>query len=82
MPQASDESRQQMAQYFGDDGTDLVAPLEFLRSQGWTDPVGWLRYKEGRPRAEITPKEWHCVEFLCDEWDFGFDTRDQWDSEK
>lgn len=82
MPQATDESRNQMVEYFGQESfCDLYAPLEFLRAQGWTDPAGWLRYPEGKTRAEITKKEWDCVDFLCDEWDFAFDVNDQWDKE-
>ena len=82
MPQASDEVRALMASYFGDDGIDLYPPLECLKSLGWTDGAGWLCYPEGKLRSEVTKKEWDCVDFLCDEWDFAFDAEDQWDTAK
>lgn len=70
MPQATDDSRNMMVVYFGKDAyCDLYAPLQFLKENGWTDREGWLF----SPNREITLKEWDCVDFLCDEWDFSFD---------
>lgn len=71
MPQASDELRAKMAGYFDGEGVDLYAPLEFLMQNGWVDREGWL--STNKLRGEITEKEFDCVEFLCDEWDFAFD---------
>jgi hypothetical protein len=69
MPQASDEDRAKMAAYFPDgDGIDLAAPLEFLMQNGWCDRDGWLW--TSKRRDQITEKEFDCVAFLCDEWDF------------
>ncbi len=81
MPQASDQDRALMAEYFGGEGIDLYQPLEFLKSQGWIVGAGWLRYPENKHRSQVSGKEWNCVDFLCDEWDFGFNNDDQWDSE-
>jgi hypothetical protein len=67
MPQATDELREKIDGYFKS-GIDLYAPLEYLKSEGWTDDKGWLF----SPSRTITEKEWDCVDFLCDEWDFAY----------
>lgn len=58
MPQATDELRARM-------GT-----LVFLFGCGWTENRGHL--STAKARADITDKEFDCVEFLCDEWDFSY----------
>lgn len=68
MPQATDELRDKIDGYFGE-GVDLHKPLTFLKENGWADKAGLLLAPNGR---EITEKEWDCVDFLCDEWDFAF----------
>lgn len=69
MPQASDEDREKMAKYFGGDGIDMMHPLRYLVLHGWKDHRGLLI----APKRDIDQKEWDCVYFLCDEWDFGYD---------
>lgn len=60
-----------MAEYFGGNGIDHDAPYKFLiQEKGWVDYKGMLIKPEGR---EIEKKEWECVSFLCDEWDYGYD---------
>lgn len=67
MPQADDELRAKIDGYFSN-GVDLFGPLEFLKENGWQDDKGTLL----SPNREITEKEWDCVDFLCDEWDFAY----------
>ena len=68
MPTASDELREKMNEYF-QEPIELSPPLEFLKGLGWKDDAGMLRRPSGR---NITQKEWDCVQFLIEEWDFGF----------
>lgn len=58
-----------MERYFGE-AIDLYGPLKFLMDNGWDDDRGILSTK--KQRHEITMKEFDCVDFLCDEWDFGY----------
>lgn len=70
MPQASDELRARMEQYFGDTIGDQ-GPTAFLMVKGWKHSNGsWFK-----PALDYHPslKEWECVEFLCAEWDDDFD---------
>jgi len=70
MPQASEELRDKMGEYFGDP-IDDSGPWEFLKNLGWTQTsTGWLRHPE--PFREISEKEWDCVDFLCEEWDWAY----------
>lgn len=68
MPTASEALRDKMGEYFGE-RIELSPPLEFLKSLGWRDEAGMLRRPEGR---NIADKEWECVHFLVEEWDFGY----------
>ena len=69
MPTASDSQRDQMNEYFNNVGINDFEPYQFLKQNGWKDLAGMLI----APNREIEPKEWHCVNFLCDEWDYGYD---------
>jgi hypothetical protein len=64
MPTASDKLREKIAWHFG--GICLGPPLEYLRKHGWKEKNGILR------RPPIPPKQWDCVTFLRDEWDFDY----------
>lgn len=68
MPQALDEQRELMVKWFGD--FDCWLPLEFLLSRGYTDTKGWIA--KPTPSHTISAEEGECIDFLCDEWDFGF----------
>lgn len=71
MPQASDELRAKMAEYFGGDGINDHPPMKFLlEDKGWRCRAGMLLKPKKR---DISQKEWDCVAFLCDEWDHGYD---------
>jgi len=71
MPQASDEDRAKMKKYFGD-GIDDAPPTQYLVSKGWKFPRGGLIEKPA-PDYKPSQKEWDCLYFLCDEWDYGYE---------
>lgn len=70
MPTASDEQRSLMDKWFGDP-VDDGGPMRFLIARGWTERAGLWR----KPTSAYTPSEYEfeCLQFLCDEWDYGFD---------
>jgi hypothetical protein len=70
MPQASDEMRALMDQWFGDPISD-AGPMEFLIDQGYADRGGMI--VKPNPDHAVTEREWKCIEFMCDEWDYSFD---------
>lgn len=69
MPQASSEQCKQMAKWFGGSGISDSPPLDFLFARGWIETKGLLV----KPTPGYTPShyEWACVNFLCNEWDYG-----------
>jgi hypothetical protein len=69
MPQATDEQRALMKKWFGD-SIDDRPPTEFLLSHGYTcDKDGfWIKPV---PSHTISETEGECLDFLCDEWDYG-----------
>jgi hypothetical protein len=72
MPQASDEDRAKMAKYFGGLGISDAEPTQYLLSEGWKFlPNGMI----AKPVPDYKPmqKEWDCLYFLCDEWDYSYD---------
>jgi hypothetical protein len=69
MPQASDEDRAQMQQWFGD-GIDDHGPHAYLESHGWTLLRGWL-WQPPVPYHSVSCYELACVMFLINEWDYG-----------
>lgn len=68
MPTASPELRADMERYFG--SIDLHDPLAFLKANGWREESGHLLTM--KPPHEIGQKEWDCVNFLIQEWDFDY----------
>lgn len=72
MPQASDEQRHQMFEYFGDH-IDDGPPRIYLQNQGYTLTPQWEWIPPSRVRTlgDISEKEARCIDFLVDEWDFG-----------
>lgn len=67
MPQATQELRDKMFEYFGD-AIDTAGPLQFLASRGFreTQNACWIA-----PMRPLTSKERECLEFLVEEWDYG-----------
>ncbi len=69
MPQASEELRGVMREWFG--SIDLYAPLDFLISRGYTNDKNGII----RPPTfahSISDAEGECICFLTDEWDYAF----------
>jgi hypothetical protein len=73
MPQASDEDRAKMAKYFGGDGISDAEPTQYLHGKGWIFTRGGLIQKPQLAGYNPCNKEWDCLYFLCDEWDYGYD---------
>lgn len=69
MPSASDEQRELMQKWFGED-IDTTGPLNFLLERGWTDRAGLLFPPV--PSHQPSQYEMACVWYLCDEWDFAY----------
>lgn len=69
MPQASDDLRDLMGLMFGDRISD-GPPTEFLVSRGYQVQPGWT-WLPPSPDHIVSEKEWLCISFLVDEWDWG-----------
>jgi hypothetical protein len=69
MPTASDALRETMRQRFGDP-IDDDGPYNYLKDRGFTEKAGIIK----PPKAEymLSNEEWDCIQFLCDEWDYGY----------
>lgn len=71
MPQATDELRAKMKDYFGDEISD-AGPIAYLLERGF-------KFTRGGIILPPTPfKEWvdweaDCINFLADEWDYGYE---------
>lgn len=70
MPQASDQQRALMEKWFGDP-VDDTGPYAFLMARGYQEWAGLLI--KPVPAHAVSEYEWACIEFLADEWDFGFE---------
>lgn len=70
MPQATDEQRDQMKQWFGDEVSDAGA-IELLLSHGFTESRGmWAKPTSAHT---VSCYELECLNFLCDEWDYAYE---------
>lgn len=71
MPQASDKLRDKMRQRFGDIGVE--GPCDFLSEAGYKNTADFLwEPKPGvKSYGDMTQDELDCLDFLCDEWDYG-----------
>lgn len=69
MPQASNDLREKMKEYF-DDEVDDVGPKDYLIMQGYKLLPNW-RWHKPTPMHKISEKEYRCLQFLVDEWDYG-----------
>lgn len=71
MPTASDELRGKMKEYFGD-SIDDWGPTKYLREQGHQDTRQWTwKLRPGLTWETLPQKDRDCINFLCDEWDWG-----------
>jgi hypothetical protein len=76
MPQASDELRDKMGEYFGaENRISDHAPEEFLRSQGWTENRSVWHCPAGKTIEQVSQKEFDCIKFLIHEWDHDYAPR-------
>lgn len=72
MPQASNELREIIDTMFG--SIDTIGPIKCLEEAGYTllEPSYFWRPPPNITSYEqMEPRHWHCLLFLCDEWDFG-----------
>ena len=69
MPQAPEELRSKMAQWFGD--IDCHGPLQFLKSHGYEERRNGLLWPP-TPAHTMSNDERICVHFLIMEWDFDY----------
>jgi hypothetical protein len=67
MPTATAELRAKMGEYFGDEIGDWK-PRAFLLDNGWHGLNGVWTVPDG----PISDKEWHCLDFLVQEWDHAY----------
>lgn len=74
LPQASDELRERMRVRFGDEISEQ-GPWEYLIKRQWREKAGMMIRPSDKTEEKITPDEWECINFLCDEWDFGYDPK-------
>lgn len=72
MPQATDELRNEMERLFGDP-VDDQGPIAFLQKAGFslTGQYEWRPPEGVKHWSELTDDQRLCIDFLCDEWDFG-----------
>lgn len=74
MPQASDELRAKMVEYFGADCGDNFCtdgpPHQFLMTQGYVEKSGL--YSHPDTTRVVDDKEFYSLLYLRDEWDCDF----------
>jgi hypothetical protein len=74
MPEATAELRNLMNEYFGDP-IDDSGPYQFLTSLGYTEGAGLIRPPPDFKEFDSDrTKEWHCVMFLIQEWDYAWES--------
>lgn len=72
MPQASDGLHDLMDSYFGDPVGDS-GPINYLIESGYTlrRDGHWVPKPGVSDYGHMTEKEYHCLAFLVQEWDYG-----------
>lgn len=73
MPQADDELREKIGKWFG--SIDVHGPLEFLMSHGFTLGDAGIVYAPTQSHS-LSRDEYSCVDFLVEEWDYGYERPD------
>jgi hypothetical protein len=69
MPQASDNLRAKMKEYFGDEVSD-AGPMKYLESRDIQINKGFVYHiPADKP---ITSKDLNCLNFMVDEWDYDY----------
>lgn len=71
MPQTSEELRGKMKYLFGN-SIDERGPTDFLLAAGYilTKKYTWLPKAGVNSYDDMTQKEYDCMKFLIDEWDY------------
>lgn len=69
MPQASDELR---AKFPGHDDEALKVLEEHFT---WDKPALWIIRRKD-PNYVPTDREWEAIDYMCDEWDFGWSNKE------
>ena len=71
MPQASEELRAKMNEYFGDPVNDAGPHQFLLDSRHWLINEKWEFITDKYSAVtDIPQKEWDCIVFLVHEWDY------------
>lgn len=70
MPQAPNELRVLMKEYFGDE-VDDAGPIAYLKVNGWEQADTGL-WNSSKPLSQVSQKEWECFIFLMQEWDHAY----------
>lgn len=70
MPQSSDEMRGLMFDWFGE-AISETGPINFLESHGYTLRQDW-QWEPPTYAHTIRYEEAVCLQFLIEEWDFGY----------
>lgn len=70
MPSTSQEL---LDKWGGEQGVGEDKALNFLISKGWKEEGnGFMVRPEGKSEADISEEEWEALQFLHEEWDFGY----------
>jgi hypothetical protein len=68
MPSAPKELQDKIAARFG--SIDLLGPLDFLKSRGFTEKSGLIMPPDAG--YQVDEEEGDCIDFLFQEWDFAY----------
>lgn len=77
MPSATEELRNKMGEYFGKSKVgpyiDDSGPMKYLEEAGYelTEDWQWKPKPGVKEYNDMTQKEYDCLLFLVQEWDFG-----------
>jgi len=69
MPSAPTDLQDLMTRWFG--SIDLYGPLALLHSHGYRERAGMIILPT--PAHTVSHDEDKCIDFLFQEWDFGYD---------
>lgn len=71
MPQASDELRAKMKEWFGDEVDDR-GPYKYLMSKGWTEEAGV--FHPPTPSYYGPVEDYIVLSFMMHEWDYAWES--------
>lgn len=70
MPEATDELRALMLEYFGSEVGD-AGPTAYLKVRGWKESTTGF-WESPIPLERVSQKEFECILFLIQEWDHDY----------